>query len=421
MLSPEYFNIESKKPTKPYFKKPQALVKQKNRIAIIGAGMAGCAAAHKLAETGFQIHLYDKNNGIAEGASGNVAGMLKPYLTADANASDLFHTRGYFETIQFLHDHINNKILFKETGALQILSCEKVQDRYQRIFTKRELPEALAKKVTAKEGSELSGIDIQHDGIFYPKACLVSPKEFCRVLLESIEGNVTLHLNHEVNKLSQTENNLWRINDGECAYDAVVVCGGAEAIKGLSQTKEIPVYAAEGQVSHIHLDENIKCILSDKGYLMPEFNGQQTLGATYRESNDSSGELRDQDHQDNLTHLNEILGHKNCELLGGRVAARCVTSDHMPIVGAVPDYVQFLECYQSDFKKGTVLSRLKDCPYPQGLYISSGFGSKGLCSALLSAQIITSLVEGNMLPVSDKVYQALHPARFWAKGLKTKN
>ncbi len=418
MLAPEYFDLKSNKLIKPYFKKPQKLVKKTNTIAVIGAGMAGCAAAHELVKAGFKIHIYDKNSDIAEAASGNAAGMLKPYLTADANASDLFHTRGFSETLNFLEQHLDNKKLFKMTGALHVLSKEREQARYQRVFAKRELPEALAKQVTAEEGEALSGIQVKHNGIFYPKACLVSPKEFCRVLLESIEGNVTLHLNHEVNKLSQTEDNLWRVNDVEYAYDAVVVCGGAEAIKGLFQTKEIPVYAAEGQVSHINLDENIKCILSDKGYLMPEFNGQQTLGATYRESNDSSGELRDQDHQDNLAYLNEILGHKNCKVLGGRVAARCVTSDHMPIVGAIPDYAQFLECYQNDFKKGTVLSRLKDCPYPKGLYISSGFGSKGLCSTLLSAKMIAALVNGGDLPVSDKVYQALHPVRFWVKKLK---
>jgi tRNA 5-methylaminomethyl-2-thiouridine biosynthesis bifunctional protein len=429
VLPEEYFNQDDScelklnaQPSKikPYFIKPAPLQKQTQKIAIIGAGMAGCAVAYELAKHGFDIHIYDKNDTLAEGASGNLAGMLKPYFTADTNTSDLFHTRGFYETLSFLESlGAKAKDAFEKTGALQLLSDQKEKLRYERIFSRRDLPHDLLRKLSSEEALKLTDLLINEDAIFYQNASLVSPMEYCRLLIDEVSGNVTMHFNIEVKNISQGFDKLWRINNGELyQFDAIVVAGGAEVIKTLAHTRKIPVYLSQGQVSYIELDDDLKCMLSEKGYVTPKFKGVNILGATYRENHDLSGEIREEDHISNFKYLDELIPQHRAKLLSGRVSTRCVTSDHMPIVGAVPDYQQFINVYQQDFKKGTTLARLKDCPYHQGLFISSGFGSRGLCASLLAAKILSSLITGDSLPVSSKVYEAIHPSRFWVKQLR---
>ena len=426
-LPKEYFNQDTYKTksntiphkNKPYFIKPAPLQKHTHKIAIIGAGMAGCAVAYELAKLGFDIHIYDKNDDLAQGASGNIAGMLKPYFTADTNTSDLFHTRGFYETLSFLESlGVKAKDAFQKTGALQLLIEKKEKLRYERIFNRRDLPHDLLRRLTPEEALKLTDFVVNEDAAYYQDASLVSPVEYCRLLIDEVSENVTMHFNVEVKHISQDTDKLWCINKLELEkFDAVVVAGGAESIKVLAQTCKIPVYPSQGQVSYIELDD-IKCMLSEKGYVTPKFKGINILGATYRENHDLSGEIREEDHISNFRYLDKLIPEHHANLLSGRVSTRCVTSDHMPIVGAVPDYQQFTNVYQQDFKKGTTLSRLKNCPYHQGLYISSGFGSRGLCASLISAKILSSLISGSFLPVSSKVYEAVHPSRFWVKQLR---
>lgn len=51
------------------------------------------------------------------------------------------------------------------------------------------------------------------------------------------------------------------------------------------------------------------------------------------------------------------------------------------------------------------------------LYIISALGSRGLCSAPLSAEILASQIFDEPFPVEDSVLNALHPNRFWVRPL----
>jgi tRNA 5-methylaminomethyl-2-thiouridine biosynthesis bifunctional protein len=56
--------------------------------------------------------------------------------------------------------------------------------------------------------------------------------------------------------------------------------------------------------------------------------------------------------------------------------------------------------------------------YEEELYLASGFGSKGLCSSLLSAKIIVSQITNSEVIVSNKLLEALSPQRFWVRSFK---
>src|SRR5690606_11026640 len=48
----------------------------KERVAIVGGGLAGCSTAFALAESGWQVPLFERTAQLASGASGNPQGIL---------------------------------------------------------------------------------------------------------------------------------------------------------------------------------------------------------------------------------------------------------------------------------------------------------------------------------------------------------
>jgi tRNA 5-methylaminomethyl-2-thiouridine biosynthesis bifunctional protein len=407
---PNAYLFQGGKSIRPYFQIPKPVNITTNKIAIIGSGLAGCSVAHQLTNMGYDVAIFDKNKGIAEGASGNHAGMLKPYLTVDLNASDLFHTRGFYEVLAKLDLSSKTDDFYIRTGLAHYIDGEREMYRYNKLFDQRDIPKTLAYLSQSKTK------------VYYPNAITMSPRGFCRYLLGSTRKNIDIFYNFNIKELNQNSLGLWRINGSLDLYDAIVFCAGVDGFNKFRQAKDIPIFPSQGQISYFSkLQPNNQMILSKKGYILPYYKNISVVGATYRSNIDLIGDLRKTDHQYNTEILADILPGVSYTLQGGRVSTRCVTSDHLPIIGGIPIYNDFINQYCESFKHGVIDSKLPACPYYSGLYICSGFGSKGIASSILSAKLIASLIYGDSLPVSNKVYEAVHPARFWVKHLKKKN
>src|SRR5699024_5454650 len=67
-------------------------------VAIAGAGLAGATTARLLAALGYQVHLYDAN-GVAAGASGNLAGVLYATPSAVGTPQNLFYQHSYLHAL----------------------------------------------------------------------------------------------------------------------------------------------------------------------------------------------------------------------------------------------------------------------------------------------------------------------------------
>lgn len=391
------------------------------KIAIIGAGLAGCSLAYELSRTlNFDITLFDKNSDIATETSGNFAGILEPYLTSDNNFSDQFHTLGYSILLEFINQY-RNDIEICNQGVLQILSDEKELNRYQKIFTKREIADDLARIISHQELSQLLGKDTHNMAVYYPNALSVVPKSICQLWLKL--SSAKLKLDNELLDIKKLENNTWQLefNNFTEDFDIVVFAGGYPLFKNISLLQNIPVYPSQGQLTVIKRCFDISNNIMDKGYIIPNYKGNlQVIGATFRDNNDTSGDIRQEDNTFNINQIKQIFDDKNynVEIINSRVAMRCVTSDHLPLVGRLADYNSFEQVFYKPLSKGYPKSKMPNIEYQQGLYISSGFGSKGLCSSLLAAQIITVYITNQNQKYSDKLLEALAIERFWTRSFK---
>ena len=391
------------------------------KIAVIGAGLAGCSLAYELSRTlNFDITLFDKNSDIATKTSGNFAGILEPYLTSDNNFSDQFHTLGYSILLEFINQY-RNDIEICNQGVLQILSDEKELNRYQKIFTRREIADDLARIISHQELSQLLGKDIHNMAVYYPNALSVVPKSICQLWFKL--SSAKLKLDNELLDINKLENNTWQLefNNFTEDFDIVVFAGGYPLFKNISLLQNIPVYPSQGQLTVIKRCFDISNNIMDKGYIIPNYKDNlQVIGATFRDNNDTSGDIRQEDNNFNINQIKQIFDDKNynVEIVNSRVATRCVTSDHLPLVGRLADYNSFEQVFYKPLSKGYPKSKMPKIEYQQGLYVSSGFGSKGLCSSLLAAQIITAYITNQNQKYSDKLLEALAIERFWTRSFK---
>lgn len=409
---------------KPYFAKPQLTLNKKQKVAIIGAGMAGCALAYELSQLGFAVDLFDQYDDIAQGASGNPYGILKPYITADANISDSFHTQGFVHTRDYILKH-KSEIDFNECGALELLSDKKTQLRFDNIIKKRAYLHGLLQIVDATTASDIAGCEISSNCAYYPTAMMVNPYSLCQSLISN-SINVNLLLSHRLDAFIRS-NNTWQLsfidnknNQKSLAYDMVVFAGNASLVKDLEALKHIEVYPSYGQITQVQTLLNNKTIVLDKGYILPSINGKQLIGATFRDNNDLMAEVRESDHNVNLAQLSHVIDPSvDMKIILGRVSLRCVTADHVPMIGAIADNTSFIEQYYQRLQKGVTLKALPQIEYLSGLYLFTGFGSKGLCSMIYGAKLLSQLMSnGCQAPILNHLLEGLHPLRFNVRKFK---
>lgn len=405
---------------KPWFKTQFKNKKLKN-VAIIGAGLAGCALAYELSKSGLNITIYDKNNEIAKEASGNQIGLSRFYPSMDLNLSDQFHSMGFLILNQFVQNY-QEKLDVKADGLLQLISQKEI-NWFEKIEQKRSLDEDIIQLLNSDEIKEKFNIETKNHGFYFKQGLSISPKSLCNLWLELAKENINLKLNTEVIKLEDNEK-YWNIktkNEQYNHFDAVIIAGGYQALKAFDQTKEISVFASVGQLNTVKLKEEINVSISAGGYLSPSFNkNEYIIGATFRDNDDLSFDHRQSDLEDNLKILQK-LNINHYEVIDSRCSMRCVTSDHLPLIGLLPDFKKFRKSYYLPLKKGMItrkIEKFNEVQKNNNLYILSGFGSKGLASSLYGAKILKQQILGKPELSSIFINEAINPTRFWIKAFK---
>ncbi|MCF6766567.1 bifunctional tRNA (5-methylaminomethyl-2-thiouridine)(34)-methyltransferase MnmD/FAD-dependent 5-carboxymethylaminomethyl-2-thiouridine(34) oxidoreductase MnmC [Thiotrichales bacterium 19S3-7] len=405
---------------KPWYR-PKANNQKIKQVAIIGGGLAGCAIAYELSKAKIHSTIYEKNTHIAMAASGNPVAMVRPYITLDYNVSDQFHSTGFILLEQFLSQH-KHSINYNQSGLIELIQPND-QVWFDKLIKKRQLNNNVIRLVNAKEATQLANIDIHHEALYYPKCFSINPKSLCQLWIQLASSFVELKTNCDVTMLDKV-NDYWQVSTqmGNYDYDAVIVAGGYQAIKQFKQTRAIPVFASVGQITRILGCFDSQTMIANAGYLVKNLDtNEYILGATYRDNDDHALTVRASDDDSNLVLLDKLNINKNeVKITASRVSMRCVTSDHMPLVGQVANCQEYDELYDYHLAKGTPWWKLMQPTKNTGLYIASGFGSKGLASSLISAKILTNTITNSVDFFPYRLKESINPARFLIRELKSK-
>lgn len=364
---------------------------------MVGAGLAGSAAAYSLVSRGYSVCVLDAAQGPAQGASALTVGLIAPHISADDAVLSRISRMGVEATLARAQALLGPQD-WQLSGVLE-----------HRLKGKALRPQNDTQLAAACLLAQ-AGLPADAPALWHAKGAWLRPARLVQAQLA--HANIQCHWGAKVASLSQTDG-VWRATcqDGRvfsapivvvcAAFDSVELLQHVEAASGhtpLQKGVKLPLNAFRGQVSWGYEDELPAAVVN----LLPPFpvNGLGSLvrcnesatsrrlwmvGSTFVRGLTHT-DVRLDEHQANVEKLKELLPALG-EALGtvyasfladeikkvpmpklhGWAAVRCTVPDRLPLVGAVSE----------------------DAP---GLHVLAGLGARGLtlsvlCGELLAAQI----------------------------------
>jgi tRNA 5-methylaminomethyl-2-thiouridine biosynthesis bifunctional protein len=384
---------------------------------IIGGGIAGCSTAYTLAQRGFTVTLLERQTTLAAEASGNPLAVLYPRLTGQDTPLEQLNFYGYFHSLDLLNSLGIERCQYLACGVAQLLNNQKAQARLPALISAYQNT-ALFERMDAVQLSQLAGLTLQHEALYFPQAGGIHLPALCQVLVS--HSNIQVLHHHTDLRIERQQQ--WQVtseNGLKHAADIVVIANANDATQ-LTQSQHIPLAPIRGQLSYLKAtqeSENLKTIVCADGYITPAIDQVHYLGASFSQQ-DSDVTLRTTDHESNLQLLKDISPELNQalknEVISGRVAWRSQTPDYLPAAGQLLDAEALMT---GKFYYNDAPAKL---PWLAGLYVNIGHGSKGFLSAPLCAQVIADHAAGLPSPVPKTLLNAMQPNRFILRKLGLK-
>jgi tRNA 5-methylaminomethyl-2-thiouridine biosynthesis bifunctional protein len=293
----------------------------------------------------------------------------------------------------------------------------------QQMINQENIPPELLRYVTHQEASNLANCILNRDAWYFPEAAWCIPKLVCQTLLKRYKQKISFLGNNQIISIKH-EKGVWRaINHRQklIAQADIAIVTSAYASNQFEQTKGYPLHAKRGQITLIPHTKNTpspQTIICADAYITPAVDNHYVLGASFI-TNDTHTDVRMHEHEQNLAKLAQITpSFKNIHAQDvlGRAAIRAVSPDRLPIVGPVADQAIFSE----DYKMAAIGSTHQHYPAPTylpGLYIATGFGSRGMTWIPLCAEALACTITGEPGPLDHKIADAIHPNRLLMKQL----
>lgn len=442
----------------PWFVRPgmsatSSLVRQadgtqnRGHALVVGAGLAGAAVAHQLAQKGWQVSVLEAQDKVGSQASGNLAGAVHPLVTADWNLRSQWYLQGFEATLRAVRPWLNSQTASAQAmgslnGLLQLAVEPAGYKRALQALKALDLPQDFMYAVNSAEATRIAGTTTQTGGVFFPAGGWLAPQAVIQQCLA--HPNIAVHLSHSVTGLQRQDNkNGWRVHaqnktsqaqqgsvPADTQLDAqVVVVATAALDRALNEQLGLPIVPVKGHVSHFckaDYQVPLNVAVTHKGYSVSTPQGVAVSGATF-EAPDMSLTCSEAGQQYNIEIAQQGLPEwlkTSSPKPTGRVAFRPTVADHLPVIGPVADPAWVQQAYLGQ-SHTHVPYRYKQQAYLPGLFVSNGHGARGLMSVFLAAEIISAEVHGEALPQPLALYHATHPARFaikaWRSGKQSKN
>ncbi len=191
VYSPRWRTFQAPDPA-PHWSRREALV--------IGAGLAGCAAASALARRGWQVRMLERHAGPATQGSGQT--MLADHLHLSPDDNPLARlTRAALMLAGATQDGLAHEADpsqgvalgdLRDPGAagvwrigrLALAHSAQEQERLHATVARLGFPQAFARAVNRDEASALAGLPLRHGGIWLPLCRAADPTRLCEGLAE---------------------------------------------------------------------------------------------------------------------------------------------------------------------------------------------------------------------------------------------
>lgn len=401
----------------PWFAPAQRPASSLRQAVVVGAGLAGCCVAHALASRGWRVDVVDRHDRVACEASGNPAGVVLPRLTADMNNEGQFYLAAFLYASRWFDrlGEVDDGPGWRRSGVLQLAAPELVAK-----LTALGLPDAVVAGVDEYGARQRSDVAVRGGGLYFSLGGWLSPPKLCALLVSLHADRINFVQARKVVEPTFRDG-LWHIGDGRQAIGAapvVIFAGGvaaadyADGVFDLQTVRGQITYAAATAASR-----RLALPVCYDGYVLPELNGRHCVGATFKRDDDAR-ELSEDDDRLNMAALTAHVAAMGLgDVVGGRVAFRAATLDHLPVLGPLSDREYYQTTYAA-LRHGSVGRHFPNAHYRPGLFVSGGHGARGLISCPLAAETIAAMLDDEPLPLPKDMLASLHPARFLMRRIK---
>jgi tRNA 5-methylaminomethyl-2-thiouridine biosynthesis bifunctional protein len=403
---------------------------------ILGAGLAGCAAAWALCREGWQVTLLDRHDEPAQEASGNPGGMFHSILHGEDGIHARAHRAAALQTATLVSPWMEAGRLPGQCQGLIRLDAQHDEHSALALLDKLGLPSDHVSWLTPQEARDRSGLDVPCGGWLFHQGGWLSPKDYASVLLQEAQATGRLTwVGHAVAQKLNRQDHAWQVlgdDDQVLAQGNTLILANAHGIQPLLDTlpqalavAPMPMGAVRGQISRLDAHGVPGALapqrpVAGSGYALRLADGSLLCGATSHH-HDPDPAVREADHRHNLkqaARLGAWQGSEDAPLpegLQGRVGWRATTADRLPLVGALPLPLDQLQAMSKPVRleQPRLIPRRRDAH--GGLFIMSGLGSRGITWAALAARLLAHWVSGSPCPVETDLRDAMDPARWLSR------
>lgn len=379
-----------------------------NKIAIIGAGIAGLCLADTLLQRNknWQVSIYDMADGPGQGGSGNALGYLSPRTGNEVTPALTFYAAAWRYALAWYRQHgvlMDRPLLFLADSARKYGRLE----RY--LATGLVDGEMLSvDEICQRAGTRINALG----GLWLPDSGMVSPNVVCQTLYEKLAGRVAFHFNHQIDDLASV------LQD----HDAVILAT-ASSLPSFKARLSLPSSTYRGQISHIPNDnpDAVMPVISGNGYICTS-DEVMCFGATFDPIDQVVFQqpVQESDHLRNLDKIKQFAPDMSIThaAIKGRASIRAASPDRMAYCGAMPD----IEHYQHHCRDMHLGQHWKDLPEGKNhdnIFVMTCLGARGFSTAPMMADMLAKSISGDPLSGQELEWlQILHPARFLVSDLR---
>lgn len=376
---------------------------------VVGAGLAGSAAAYSLARRGWRVTVLDRGPDPAAGASGLPVGLFAPHTSPDDAPLSRLTRAGLALTRQRLADLLEPGQDWDASGVLE----HQVEGRHALPAEAHWLPwgHDWSSPATAAQ-RDAAGLPATANALWHAAAGWLRPARL--VLAQLAAARVTWLGGLEVHALQPDTGPgpRWRLLDarGECLAraDLVVLAAGFGTLALLARLQRtLPLHALRGQVAWAAMEDlppTAEALLpavpvNGHGSMIagvpagPQGRRIWCMGSTFVRGRTDREPTREE-HDANLDKLRRLLPRAAGALapVWDRAQAwagvRCTLPDRFPAVGAV------------------------DPERLPGLHVLTGLGARGLTLSALCGEVLAAQLHGEPWPLEPALVHKLLAARF---------
>ncbi|MEA1915439.1 MAG: FAD-dependent oxidoreductase [Campylobacterota bacterium] len=331
---------------------------------VVGAGIAGCSVAHEIRKKTSSILLIEKNESIAQGASGAAGAFLSPLLGKPNDFKDLVNNALVY-SVDYYKTNFSNCI--NNCGTLRIPKDTVAQKQFT---------------------SYQPYIDFDYtqkdDGYFFPIGSVVDSKGIC----ESLTKDVKKLFNTNIDTLD-FNGGIYLLNNSIKTKKIILTTGHCTK---LIDELYLNIRAVWGQridvktSSKTSYNYHKNCSVSISTPMSDDFN-RVSIGATHHRFVDHK-EIDEEDTKKLLDLASQIVQLDNVEVINQVAGARASSMDYFPIVGSLVDSTLTFKHYPY-IKKGSKVPVEKYTVYPN-LFVLNGLGGRGFVLAAYLANILVN-------------------------------